>query len=80
MVNGSDQMAAGAKEILDESVYREKPLRLLGGLKPAHLPFTLAGPLMRHLRSIVLVLLRAVYDGRHHGAMRRRVTPQLVGD
>ncbi len=48
--------------------------------EPAHLPFTLPRRLMRHLRPVVLVLPRAVWDGWHHGAVRRRVAPQLVRD
>ena len=35
---------------------------------------------MRDLRPVVLVLPRAVWDRRHHGAVRRRVAPQLVRD
>ena len=80
MVDGSQQVAAGAKEILHESVNRKEVLRVADRLEPAHLPFTLPRRLMRHLRPVVLVLPRAVWDGWHHGAVRRRVAPQLVRD
>ena len=51
-----------------------------GGLEPAHLPFALSRWLMRHLRSIVLVLSDAVHYGWRHGAVRCRVATQLVRD
>ena len=65
MVDGSHQMTAGAKEILHESVHREKSLRLCRGLEPPHLPLALSRRLMRDLDSIVLVL---------------RIAPQFVRD
>ena len=80
MVDGSHQMTAGAKEILHESVHREKSVRLCRGLEPPHLPLALSRRLMRDLGSIVLVLPRAVWDGWHHGAVRRRIAPQFVRD
>ena len=80
MVDGSQHVAAGAKEILHESVHRSEVVRVADRLEPAHLPFTLPRRLMRDLRPIVLVQPRAVWDGRHHGALRRRVAPQLVCD
>src|SRR5229473_8305112 len=49
-------------------------------LRPSHLSLALAGRLMRDFGSIVFVLLRAVNDRRHHDAVRRRVTTQLVRD
>ncbi len=79
-MDGSHQVTAGAKEILHESVHREKSLRLCRGLEPPHLPLALSRRLMRNLRPVVLVLPRAVWDGRHHGAVRRRVAPQFVRD
>ena len=79
-MDGSQQVAAGAKEILHEAVHRQEVLRVADRLEPAHLPFTLPRRLMRDLRPVVLVLPRAVWDRRHHGAVRRRVAPQLVRD
>ena len=80
MVNRSEQVAADAKEILHESVDREKPLRVRGGSEPAHLSLALSCRLMRDLRAVVLVLPGAVHHGRHHGAVRRGVAPQFVRD
>ena len=73
VVNRSEQMAIDTKEILHGSVYREKSLRVGGGLESAHLSFALPRGLMRHLRAIVGVLFRAVDHRRHHGPERRRV-------
>ena len=80
MVDGSHQMTAGAKEILHESVHREKLLRLCRGLEPPHLQLALSRRLMRDLGSVVLELPGTVNDGRHHNAVRRRVAPQPVRD
>ena len=57
MVHRSEQVATATKGILHEAVDREKPLRVRGGFKPAHLALTLARRLMRDLRSVVLVLV-----------------------
>ena len=73
-------MASYTKEILHESVDREKPLRVRGRFEPAHLSLALSRRLMRDLRSVVLVLPRAVNYRRHHGAVRRGVATQLVRD
>ena len=80
MVNGSEQMASNPKEILNESVHREKPLCVGDGREPAHLPFALPHGLMGDLRSIVLVLPRAVHDRRHHGAVSCCVAAELIRD
>ena len=74
-MNRSEEVATDTKEILHEAVYREKALRVRGGFEPAHLALPLARRLMRNLRSVVLVLVRAMHDGRHHGAVRRGVAP-----
>jgi len=71
---------ADTKEILHEAVHREKSLRLCRGLEPPHLPLALSRRLMRDLGSIVRVLPRAVWDGWHHGTVRRRIAPQFVRD
>ena len=42
MVNNSKQMAPYPKEILNKSVYREKPLPVRGGSEPAHLSLAVA--------------------------------------
>ena len=51
-----------------------------GGFEPPHLSLALAGRLMRDFGSIVLVLLRAVNDGRHYEVVGSRVAAKLVGD
>ena len=73
VVNRSEQMAIDTKEILHGFVYREKSLRVGGGLELAHLSFALPRGLMRHLRAIVGILFRAVDHRRHHGSERHRV-------
>ncbi len=49
MVDSSEQVTAHTEEIDDEAVDREKPLRVRGGLEPAHLSFALPRGLMRDL-------------------------------
>ena len=68
MVDGPQQVAADTKEILNESVDREKTLRVRGGFEPPHLSLALPRGLIRNLRSIVFVLPRAVDHGRRCGA------------
>ena len=46
VVRRPQQMSTDPEEIQDESVYREKPLRVRGGLEPAHLPLALSRWLM----------------------------------
>ena len=53
-------MASYSEEILDNTVEREKPLRLASRLEAAHVPFPLAGRLMRGFGAIVGVTLRVV--------------------
>ncbi len=69
----AEQMSAHSKEILNASVHREKPLRVRGGLEPAHLAFPLPGGLVGNFRPVVRVLVSAVDHGRHHGAAGRWV-------
>ena len=76
----AQQVAADSKQILHGTVHRQEALRVFDRLESAHLAFALPRWLMRDLGSVVLVLLRAVDDGRHHRAVRGRVAAQLVGD
>jgi len=76
----AQQGSADPKQILHTTMHRQEALRVSDRLEPAHLALALPRRLMRDLRSVVLVLLRAVYDGRHHGTVRRGITTQLVGD
>src|SRR5713101_1384712 len=73
-------MTPHAKEIPIEALHRQESLRVSGGFEPPHLSLALAGRLMRDFCSIVLVLLRAVHDGRQHEAVGSRVAAKLVCD
>jgi hypothetical protein len=53
-------MASHSKKILDDSLKAEKPLGLASRLESAHLPFPLAGRLMRGFGAIVGVAFRVV--------------------
>ena len=73
MVDGSQEVATDPKQIQDDAMHRQEPLRVGGGGKPAHLSLASPRGLMRDLRSIVFVLPGTVHHGRHHGAVRRSV-------
>ena len=62
MVDGSQKMTSKAEQIQDDAVHREEALRVGGGRELSHLSLALAGRLVRHLRTIVLILPRAMYD------------------
>jgi hypothetical protein len=64
-------MTPEAKEIPNESVHRQEPLRVRGGFEPPHLSVALASRLMRDFGAIVFVLLRTVHNGRHHDGVGR---------
>ena len=53
-------MASNSKKILDDAMEGEEPLRLASRLEAAHLPFPLAGRLMRGFGAIVGVSFRVV--------------------
>ena len=74
----AQQVSADPKQILHTTMHRQEALRVSDRLEPAHLALALPRRLMRDLRSVVLVLLRAVYDRRHHGAVCRGVAAQLI--
>ena len=59
-------LASDAEEILDESMNGQESLRLIWRFEPSHLPLTLPSRLMRDFGVIVLVLIGAMNDGRHH--------------
>ena len=79
-MDGPQEVAADTKEILDGAVHREKPLRVGRRFEPAHLTLPLPGRLVGNFRPVVRVLVRAVDDGRHHGAAGGGVAAQLIGD
>ena len=80
VVGSPQQVTSNTEEILNESVHRQEALRVSGRLEAPHLALTLSGRLMRDLRSIVLVLLGAVDNGRHDGSVGSCVAAKLVGD
>ena len=53
-------MASYSKKLLDDTVEREKPLGLASRFESAHLPFPLAGGLMRAFGAIVAVTFRVM--------------------
>ena len=71
-------VSADPKQILYGTKHRQEALRVSDRLESAYLALALPRRLMRHLRSVVLALLRAVYDRRHHGAVRGGVAAQLI--
>ncbi len=66
----AQQMSADPKQVLDRTVDRQEALRVSNRLEASHLGLALPRRLMGDLRPVVLVLLRAVHDGRHHLAVR----------
>jgi hypothetical protein len=73
-------MSSNSKKILDDTVDGEKPLGLASRFESAHVPFPLAGRLMRGFGAIVGVTLRVVShvaQNRSHGG---RVAPKFVGN
>ena len=75
VVRRPQQMSADSEEIQYEAVHGKEPLRLHSGLEPAHLSLALSRRLMRDLSPVVLVLPRAVNDGRHYDTVRRGIAP-----
>ena len=53
-------MASYSEQILDDTVEGEKPLGLASRFESAHLPFPVAGRLMRAFGAIVAVTLGMV--------------------
>ncbi len=80
MISCSQQMPPDAEEVLNDSVHREKSLRLPRGFEPSHLSLALACRLVGDFRPIVFVLLGAVDDRRHDGPVRHAIASQLIGD
>lgn len=72
MVDGPQQVAADTKEILNESVRREKTLRVRGGFEPSHLSLALPRRLMRNLRSIASCRLNLTMPSRQHDSVVNR--------
>ena len=74
-------MTTDTKQIQDDAVHRQEPLRVRSGGKPPHLSFALPGRLVRRLGSIVLVLPRAVlrFDERSGSEVRRHALTDVKG-
>jgi len=79
-MDGPQEVAAYAEEILHGAVHREKPFRVGRRFEPAHLTLPLPGRLVRNFGPVVRVPVRAVDHGRHHGAAGRGVAAECVGD
>ena len=60
VIRRSEQMASYSKKILDHTVEGKEPLGLASRFESAHVPFPLAGRLMRGFGAIVDVTLRVV--------------------
>jgi hypothetical protein len=80
LIGCPQQVTPDTEEVLGDSVHRQEPLRLSGGLEPPHLSLSLSRRLVGNLRSIVPVSAGVVDDGRHDRSLRRGITPQLVRD
>jgi hypothetical protein len=73
-------VAAHSEQILDGIVDGEKPLRVSSGFESAHLPFPLAGRLMRGFGSIVGVSLQTVSHVAENRSYGSGVASQFVGN
>ena len=80
VVARSQSVPAQVEEIADNTVYRQKPLRLASGFELAHLAFPLSGRLMRDFSPVVGVAPGVVHDRWHHTPVRGPVASELVGD
>ncbi len=74
------EVAAETKEILGESVEREKPLSLSRRENPTHVMFPLARWFVRHFRSVIRIDRIDRLDGRHDGPVCDAVAFECVGD
>ncbi len=62
MIRRFQQVTSESEKILDDAVKGEGPLRLTSRFESAHVPFPLAGMLMRDFGAIVGVSFRVVRD------------------
>ena len=62
MIRRFQQVPSHSEEILDHTVMGEKPLCVTSRFESAHLPFSLAGRLMRDFGAVVCVSFCAVGD------------------
>ena len=73
-------MTANAEQILDDTVEVKKLLGLTRRFEATHLPFPLAGRLMRNLSAIVRVAVHAMCDVAEGGSHCSRVAPEPVSN
>ena len=76
----SQSVPPQVKQIPDDSVNRQKSLRLASGFEPSHLSLTLPCRLMRDFSPVVGVALGVVHDGRHEATVRYPIASELVAD
>ncbi len=62
MIPRFQQVASESEKILDDALKGEEPLGLTGRFESAHLPFPLAGRLMRDFGAIAGISFGAVGD------------------
>jgi len=79
VICASQQVPSDSKEILNDTVQREKALRLAGRFETTHVPLSLPGWLMREFGTIVRVALSVVADVTHHRFQGCRIAIELVG-
>ena len=60
IMGSAHQMSTAAKQVVNGTMNRQKPLCLSRGFEPAHLSFSLPCRLMRDFRSIVSAAILAV--------------------
>jgi len=60
VVSSPQEVTSDPEEVEHKAVHRQESLRVFGGLESSHLSLALAGRLMGHFRSIVLVSRGAV--------------------
>ena len=79
MMHRSHQVTATADECADESVDREKPLRVRRGFEPAQVSRAVPCGLVGDVGTMVRVSVRTVSDGRHDRSVCSPVAAQRVG-
>src|SRR6266700_2480439 len=77
VIGGSQQVAPYPEKILDDTVEGEKPLGLAGRFESAHVPFSLAGRLMRAFSAIIGVTFRGVSHAAQDRSQGGRVPSEF---
>ena len=79
MMSRPQRVSARPKEILNDTVDVQEPLRVVGRREASHLTFALSRGLMRDFGTIVRVWSRVMGDQGHDVPMGDSVATQLVG-